>query len=131
MALLRRISLTIQVDGSGDATDYTVPVHGFLYGVFMDYDALDTGADFTITEESSGKALLTITNAGTSDLAWYPRIGSHPVANTAGGTIVVGGATTGGEGTVENLLSVVGRIKVVTAQGGVSLSGALHFDIIR
>jgi hypothetical protein len=126
---MRRVSLAIATDASGDGTSYTPPVTGKVHSVFLDYGDTDTGADLTVTEEATGKALLTITNAGTADVVWYPRIGVWPVANTGAGTAVAGNATTGGLGSVTNMLSVFGRIKCVVAQGGDTKVGTLYFDI--
>lgn len=128
---LRRVSITALTDGSGDATLYTDPVSGFLDNVYMTYIDGATGADYTITEESTGRALLTITNAATSSVGWRPRVGGHPIANTGAGTIIPGGTTTAGDGNADLMNPVVGRIKVVVAQGGATLSNTLSFDIVR
>jgi len=122
MAVLRRVKAEFTTDGSGDATVYTDSVNGFLQAVFYDYDDAATGADFTITEEDTGRALLTITNAGVADLEWKPQIGTHPVANTAGGT-----AST----VLLDHNAVVGRIKIVVAQGGDTKDGDLYFYLYR
>jgi len=132
MAILRRVSKLVPTAADGSATVYTDSVNGFLEEVFMDYGDGDTGSDYTITEEDTGKALLTITNAGTADLTWRPRVGAVPVAVTAGGTIVPGGTTTGGDGEASIKLPVTGRIKIVAAQGGVSAVGnTFYFYVSR
>lgn len=124
------VNVRLNVDGSGDLTTYTAPVNGFLASVHYNWIDMDTGADITVTEESTGKALLTITNAGVADLTWRPRIGPHPVANTGAGTIIVGGTTTGGDGNMDLMHSVVGRIKVVVAAGGASKLADISFYIV-
>lgn len=122
MALLKKEAVAFTTDGSGDATVYSNAVNGFLQAVHYDYGDADTGADFTITDETTGIALLTITNGGTSDLVWYPHIGGHPVANTGAGT----------NSTVRLVPNpVVGRIKVVVASGGDTKTGTLNFFITR
>jgi hypothetical protein len=131
MAVLRRVSAVVTCDGSGDATVYTDSVNGFLDSVFMDYASGATGTDYTITEEDTGKALLTITNAGVADLNWRPRVGAHPVANTAGGTLIPGGTTTGGDGIAQYANAVIGRIKIVAAQGGAAGANTLYFYLQR
>jgi len=137
MSVLRRVSVSPVTDASGDFTSYTDSVSGFLQEVVYVPDgvtAWDTGADVTITEEDTGKALLTITNIGTATLVWHPRIGVVPVANTAGGTLIAGNATTGGKGLAMSNLAVVGRIKVVSANGTAStagVTGTFYFSVSR
>ena len=130
MTTFQRVSIAITTDGSGNSTDYSAAVQGFLDNVFFDFGSLATGSDLTITEESTGDALLTITNTGVADLTWRPRVGVHPVANTAGGTLAPGGQTTGGDGNADQRLPVSGRIKCVTAQGDAATSGTLYCDIV-
>lgn len=128
---IRRVSAAFTTTAGGDATVYTTAVNGFIDNVFYDYLDAATGADLTVTEESTGRALLTITDAAVADLTWRPRVGGHPIVNTAGGTIIPGGATTGGNGNADLKLPVVGRIKVVVAQGGNAKTGVLYFDIVK
>ena len=125
MGYQRRVRVPFTCDGSGDATVYSEFVNGFLHSVFYDYADAATGADITVTEEDTGKALLTITNAGVADWTINPRDGVWPVANTGAGTAVAGNATTGGLGVVGEKRSVNGRIKVVVAQGGAAGTGVL------
>ena len=133
MGYQRRVAVPFTTDGAGAATVYSEFVNGFLHSVFYDYGDAATGADFTVTEEDTGKALLTITNAGTADWTIFPRTGEFPIANTGAGTAVAGNATTGGLGVVQEMNSVNGRIKIVVAQGdsGVAKSGILYFTIAR
>ena len=132
MGRLQRFSVQVLADASGDATVYTESVNGLLHSVWLDQGTLATGTDLVITEAESARPLLTITNTGVADLFWYPRVGIHPVANTAGGTIVPGGTTTGGDGVARTMIPVVGRIKVAlgAGSGGNAGAGTLHFDIV-
>jgi hypothetical protein len=134
MAVLRRVSVPFTTDAAGAALVYSDAVTGFLEEVFYDYGNAATGSDFTITEEDTGRALLTITDAGVADVSWRPRIGPVPVANTGAGTVISGGGSAdkaGGNGNADVALPVVGRIKIVVAQGGATTSGTLYFYLSR
>lgn len=111
----------------GAATVYTdEPVIGRLLEVRYDYGDAATGADITITGEESGKALLTITNAGTSDVSWQPRQGIHTIAETGAGTVLTYDGT---RPIYEPIWIANERIKVVVASGGATKSGQLEFII--
>jgi len=123
MAVLQRVDMPFVCTGDGTLTIYTEPINGFLQAVFHDYTDAGAGADITITEDETGRALLTITNAGAADCEWKPQIGGHPVANTTAGT----------NSTVRLCHFLVkGRLKVVfstdTADNAV---GTLSFFVYR
>lgn len=120
-------ALTLTVDASGDATVYT---SGLVNGrvLQMRYvpdgtNPLATGADLTITGETTGVAIVTITNIGTSAVTKVPRQATLDASGAAslyaaGGTAVNDFVYIGGE-----------RIKCVVAQGGVSKTGTLYLLI--
>jgi hypothetical protein len=122
MATLRYVEVDIDVDASGDATDFSVPVTGFVDTIVYKPGTLDTGADITVTDEADGRAILTLTNGTTGQLTFRPIVGANPIVNTGAGTPST---------VLLKQLPVIGRIKVVTAGGGVSTSGAIGFYITR
>lgn len=109
----------IVTDASGDATVYLThgtnrKPNGFLHMIKYTPGALAAGADITITGEDSGVPILTITNAGTSDVFFYPRALANEVADASA-------ASAGTEWIpIENE-----RIKVVIAQGGNAGAGSI------
>lgn len=118
--MIVRYKETITTNSSGAATVYlapgaNTPINGLLLGLIYKPGTLDTGADLTITGETSGTPILTITNAGTSNKYWYPRALNHAVADgTASST------------STEVIPICDERIKVVVAQGGNALTGTIE-----
>lgn len=114
------VKADIVTDASGDATVYLQHSlnrnpNGFLVCLKYTPGTLDTGADLTITGESSGIPIITVTNAGTSNVFYYPRALNNAVANAAAGSA----------GT-EFIPIKDERIKVVVAQGGNVASGSIE-----
>jgi len=75
---------------------------------------LDTGADLTITGETSGVPILTKADAGTSTVFYYPRAAANKVADGAASSL-----------TEVEVWVLEERIKVVVAQGGASATGTI------
>lgn len=113
-------SKTVTVDASGDATVYTNAVNGLLQTIrYVKTDFANT-ADFTITNETTGEALLTATDV-TASTTWAPRQATHSVA-AAAALYAAGGSA------VNDCIAIPGhRIKIVVAQGGNATSGTFHF----
>jgi hypothetical protein len=113
--MFQLIKLAITVTAGGAATVVSENYNGLLYGLKYVPDTLDTGADLTITSTQSecDITILTITNAGTSEVEWYPRLNSCGATGAANTDYLV-------------LPPVIGALKVVVAQGGVSMSGTLY-----
>ena len=110
--IINRVAITLTTDGSGDCTAYSSPVTGFVIGYYYDRGTLDNATtDITVTEEDTGAALLTLTNV-TASARYRPRVATHDVTGVATGAL--------------DAPAVVGRIKVVVAQGGASKSGTLY-----
>ena len=79
-------------------------------------------ADFTVTAEMSGLAVLTVTNESGSN-TYYPRAGTVSTANAA--ALYAAGGTA-----VNDRIPVAQeRVKIVVAQGGATKSGRFHVYI--
>lgn len=84
-------------------------INGFLEKIEMIYDDGATGSDLTFTSEGPvSQPLLTVTDAGTADLTWYPRTLANKVADASAFTDWA------------DKIFIVGKPQVVVAQGGVS-----------
>lgn len=115
----------IVTDASGDATVYLThgisrKPNGFLIMLKYTPGTLATGADLTITGESSGVPILTAANAGTSVVFYYPRALLNAVADGAPAT-----------GASEFIPIKDERIKVVIAQGGNAGAGSIEATLMN
>lgn len=124
---IERHVLTLAVNASGDATVYSA---GLVNGRVLEIryvphatTPLDTNADLTITGEESGVAIATLTDIGLSAFTKVPRQATHAITGAALVYIAAG------QPVCEPVLIAGERIKVVVAQGGVSMSGTLHIFI--
>ena len=121
---MRRMRLPFTTDASGDVTvNGERVIQGKLYAIQADIDATVNGAiDLTISTQGAAgsKTLLTLSNLA-GDGLFYPR----DVVHDAAGTALTG--TSGGDRTMPLL---EGKPRVVVAQGGNALSGAviLYFE---
>ena len=111
-----RIEFT--TDSDGDAVVYgESSIFARLIAVFYDRGDMVTGTDFVLTTDNYDvvEAILTITNAGTSDVIWYPRrlLQGETGSNLTG--------TTGGD---RDPFLMIGRPKLTVDEGGDSKSGA-------
>lgn len=116
--------IAITTDASGNAEVYLQPganngLNGFLVCLKYTPGTLATGTDLVITGETSGIPILTITNAGTSNVFWYPRALLNAVANGAAAT-----------NPSEFIPIKNERIKVVVAQGGNGGVGSIEAIMI-
>lgn len=117
--------LTLTVDASGAATVYSERVSGRVLQLrYVPHTTtpLDTNADLTIMGEDTGVAIATLSNIGLSAFTKVPRQPTHGVTGTA----LVYAAT---DAVAEPVYLAGERIKVVVAQGGVSMSGTLHISL--
>lgn len=110
--------VTITTDASGNATVFLgSKIRGYLVALFYRPGTLDTGADLTVTCETSEAPILTKVNLGTGNSWLYPR--ALPTnANSATGPL----------GTVpsERIPLMKERIQVVVAGGGNTLTGTIE-----
>jgi hypothetical protein len=110
----------IVTDASGNATVYiqnnaNFGMNGFLVLLKYTPGTIATGADLTITGETSGIPIMTKTDAGTSVVFWYPRALLNAVAD--------GSASSNSS---EFVPIKNERIKVVVAQGGNGGAGSIE-----
>ena len=118
------VKADILTDASGDATVYLEhgvnrKLNGLLLSLKYAPGDLDTGADLTITGETSGVPILTVTDAGTSNVFYYPRALMNDVADA-----------TEGSGGTEIIPLRDDRIKVVVANGGDTKTGSIEATLL-
>lgn len=116
---VRRFTIPITVDASGDAEVFTPTIFGHLVSFRYVKDDFADGVDFVVTTEDSGQTLWSEESVNASATR-HPRAATHSVAGAAslyaaGGTAVNAPIAIGGE-----------RIKIVVADGGNATSGTLH-----
>jgi len=118
---MKRIEVPITVDASGDGIGYAAPdrVHGHVHAIrYVKTDYAD-GVDVTITGETSGIPILTITDMNAS-ATYLPRAASCDIVAAASLYAAAGEP-------VEDKIPIANeRIKLVVASGGVSTSGTFH-----
>lgn len=108
---------TILTAADGSATVYLgTNIRGYLVALIYRPGTMDTGADLTVTGETSGIPILTKTNLGTGNSFLYPR---GVPTNPATGALGTNPAS-------EAIPILNERIKVVVAQGGNALSGSIE-----
>mgnify|MGYP006921391510 CR=1 FL=1 len=115
----------IVTDASGNATVYIAhgqnrKLNGFLVCLKYTPGSIDTGADLVITGEDSGIPILTITNAGTTAVFWYPRALLNAVADGTAAT-----------NPSEFIPIKDERIKLVVASGGNAKTGYIEAILIN
>lgn len=115
---LKEMRIPFTVDANGDAVVYgESSIFARLIAVFYDRGDMETGTDFILTTDQYPvvEAILTITDAGTSDVIWYPRRG---VEGETGGNL---DGTRGGD---REPFLMIGRPKLTVDEGGNATSGA-------
>lgn len=122
----RRLSVTVTTAADGTATGYSDTIqHGHLSQVRYVADGstpYDNTADFTITLEATGEALLSQTNVSAS-FTKAPRQATHDVSGVAALYAAAGQP-------VNDKIAIANdRIKVAIAQGGNTKTGVFHFVI--
>jgi hypothetical protein len=82
--MLRQYTATITTDGSGDAVVYleaTACITGRIVAIKYVPTSIATGATLVFTGNTSGVAIMTKANAGTSTVWYYPRAIPNKVAD--------------------------------------------------
>jgi len=116
--MLHKVSTAITTAADGSATVYLgSKIRGYLVALVYRPGTIVTGADLTITGETTGVPILTKSNLGTANSFLYPR--ALPTSANS---------STGALGTVpsERIPLFNERIKVVVAQGGDTLTGSIE-----
>lgn len=112
---LNKVVIPITTASDGSATAYSAGVYGLLYAVSFLKGTLADTADVAVSIDGGAfdNAVMTITNLTTSnDGPYYPRANSCDASGTVG--------------TSADCLHIIdGKIKVVVAQGGDTLSGSV------
>lgn len=116
--MIRSDEITIVTSAGGAFTGSTQDFQGLLHALIYVPGTLDTGADLTVTDPVSGVALWTETDAGTSVRHIMPRAPTVTAADAA----ILYAATFA----VNDKFAIVGRVQVVVAQGGATLTGKLY-----
>lgn len=119
-----RETVTITTDASGDATSRTKPMCGLLQSIrYVAHGSTPfaAGVDFTITDDFTGAAILTVTDESGS-ATYYPRAAQVTVANAAALYAAAGQA-------VLDKIPILGQIKIVVAQGGNAKIGTFHIYV--
>jgi hypothetical protein len=120
LKMIESVKADIVTDASGNATVFLAhginrKPTGLLLAIKYTPGTLATGADLTITGESSGIPILVVTDAGIADRFFYPRALLNNVADASAGS-----------GGTEIIPIRDERIKVVVAQGGNAGVGSIE-----
>lgn len=123
MAFVKRHVVDITTDGSGDGTGYTSePVTGFVQAIRYVKDGTtpySNGVDVTVTAESSGLAIVTLTDLNATATS-YPRAATSDVAGAASLY------ASGGVAVNDKIPVADERVKIVVASGGATKTGRFH-----
>lgn len=119
---VRRFTIPITVDASGDAEVYTPPIYGHLISFSYVKDDFADGVDFTCTLETTGETLWAEESVNASAIR-HPRAATHSTAGAA--SLYASGGTA-----VQGKIAIAGdRIKIVVGDGGNATSGILHVTV--
>lgn len=121
---MRRHKVTVTTAADGSATAYSPRTFGKIHAIHYVKDGANgyaDGVDFAITSEDTGANIWTQSNVNAS-ADCYPRA---PVSSQAG----VAALYAAGGTAVLDKVGIVGRIKIVLAQGGNAKVGTFHFMV--
>lgn len=113
-----RQTVSLTTNASGDVTGFTDARSGRILSIAYVIGTFAAGVDLTITVESTGEAILTLTNANAS-ANYYPRVGVHDAVGAAALYAA------GGTALREPVTIAQDRVKIVVAQGGNVLTGTV------
>jgi hypothetical protein len=117
--MIRRETVTITVNSSGDGTGYTGHVTGLVRAISYVKSNYADGIDATITSDVTGQAILTWTNVNASATS-YPYAAMKSI--TDGASLYAAA----GQAVLAPIPVADERIKIVVAQGGNATSGTFH-----
>lgn len=119
---IRKFTVSLTTDASGDVTAYTPYLSGLVQQVIYTKTDFADGVDFTITVEGTGETVWTESNVNAA-VAKLPRSATH---STAGVALLY---AAGGAAVANQIAIGRDRIKCVIAQGGNAKTGTLTFLI--
>lgn len=119
---IRKFTVPVTVDASGDATEYSPYLSGFIEAIQYVKDDFADGVDFTITADESGETIWTESNVNAAVIK-HPRAATHSTAGVA--------AVYASGGTAVNDRIALGRdrVKIVVASGGNATSGTFVITV--
>jgi len=118
---IRRFTIPITVDPSGDADIDTARIRGHLISFRYVKDDFADGVDFTVTGKETGQTLWAETSVNAS-ASKYPRAPTHSTAGAAALYVAAGTA-------VNDRIALDEQINIVVADGGNATSGTLHIIV--
>lgn len=113
--MIRRETVEVTTDASGDATVYSAPVCGELLAIHYVKDDFADGVDFTLTEDETTVSLWRKDNVNAS-VTVYPRV------------ILQDGAAADITDPKYGKIPLASRVKIVIASGGDTKSGTFLID---
>ncbi len=120
MSFIKRETVAITTDGSGDATGYTAVVTGLIQSIKYTKTDYADGVDFTITTEDTAQGVWAELNVNATAQR-SPGQAAHDLVGVA--SLYEAGQA------VERRVAVANeRIKIVIANGGITKSGT--FDVL-
>ncbi|HMR51203.1 MAG TPA: hypothetical protein PKA33_01635 [Amaricoccus sp.] len=120
--MLRKFTVPVTVDASGNATAYTPHLSGFIATIQYVKDDFADGVDFTITAEDTNEPIWVESNVNAAAIK-HPQAASHTTAGVAA-LYAAGGTAVG----VPIALSR-DRVKIVVASGGNATSGTFVITV--
>lgn len=120
MSYIKRHSVTVTTNSSGDATSYTNILTGRLINIIYTKDDYAAGVDFAITGETTGLNIWTESDVNATKTV-SPRQPTHTqagVANSTAGDVLLTDIYLAGE-----------RIEIIVDDGGDTKSGTFEFII--
>lgn len=121
---MRKMTLTVTTDGSGDATAYSPRATGKIHSITYKKPGASSytdGVDFTVTNETTGEAIWTGTNVNATATV-KPRAPVHSLTGTA----LVYAAT---DAVAEPVSLGNDRVKIVVASGGAAKVGTFYIFV--
>jgi hypothetical protein len=108
------LTIPLVCDGSGNLDTYGPAIGGDVVTVVLAQGTLAATTDITLTGETTGQPILTLTNVTAGGL-WRPRGPTHDLTGVATGAL--------------DAVGVVGRVHIVVAQGGPAGAGTLYLFV--
>lgn len=121
MSYVRRLTVVVTTDASGDAVAYSDPIqHGILSHIRYVKTDFAAGVDFSIALEVTGETLWAEADVNATATR-APRQATHA---TTGAAALYAAA---GQGVLDKIAIANDRIVITVAQGGATKTGTFHF----